>query len=287
MSAVILDGLATAANVRQDLAGRIEKLSFSNVTPGLGSILVGDDGASATYVGAKHKACAEVGIQAIHRHLPQDATQADVLATIREMNDNPDVDGILLQLPLPKGLDEEQALLAIDPVKDVDGLHPVNLGKLVMSAPGPLPCTPAGIVHLLEAYDVPLAGKHVVVVGRGLTIGRPLSLLMAMKTPGTNSAVTVVHTGVPNLADYTRQADILVAAAGFPGLITKDMVKAGAAVVGAGVTREGKKILSDVADDVEEIAGWMSPRLGGVGPMTIAMLLQNTVLRAEKRAAQA
>jgi methylenetetrahydrofolate dehydrogenase (NADP+) / methenyltetrahydrofolate cyclohydrolase len=192
------------------------------------------------------------------------------------------VHAFLVQIPLPEGLDEERALLAVDPAKDVDGLHPVNLGRLTLGHPGPISCTPAGIVELLHAYDVPVEGRHVVIIGRGITIGRPLALLLALKRPGCNAAVTVVHTGVDDLGSYVRQADIVVAAAGRPGLVTAAMVKPGAAVVGAGVSREGKKILSDVADDVAEVAGWITPRLGGVGPMTRAMLLSNAVQAAER-----
>jgi len=230
----------------------------------------------------KHADCDEVGIRSFHYSLPATATQAEVEAVVDELNANPDVHSILVQLPLPKGLNEEAVLLRIDPAKDVDGLHPTNLGRLVMSAPGPLPCTPAGIVELLAAYQVPVEGKHVVVIGRGLTIGRPLALLMAMKRPGCNAAVTVVHTGVDDLAALVREADVIVAAAGVAGLVTKDMVKPGAAVVGAGVSWEKNSLRSDVADDVAEVAGWITPRIGGVGPMTRAMLLRNAVLAAEK-----
>lgn len=285
MTAIILDGAATAAKIKASLAEQIHELASVGVQPGLGSILVGDDPASATYIAAKHKACEEVGVISFHEHLDADVTEDELHAVIDGMNRNHSVDAILVQLPLPRHLNEEAALLAVDPDKDVDGLHPVNLGRLVMGANGPLPCTPAGIQALLAEYDVPIAGKHVVVVGRGLTIGRPLALLLAMKREHANAAVTVVHTGVPNMADYVRQADIVVAAAGSPGIITAEMVKPGAAVVGGGVTREGRKILADVADDVEEVAGWLSPRLGGVGPMTIAMLLKNTVDAARRRTA--
>lgn len=283
MTAILLDGAATAAGIKVDLAKRVAELSLAGVQPGLGSILVGDDPASDTYVSMKRRACEEIGILGVHEKLDAGVSQSQLHDVIASMNANPAVDAILLQLPLPKHLDEEAALLAIDPDKDVDGLHPVNLGRLVMMSPGPLPCTPAGIQTLLAAYDVPISGRHIVVVGRGLTIGRPLSLLLAMKGPHANAAVTVVHTGVKNMEDYTRQADIIVAAAGSPGLITPDMVKPGAAVVGGGVTREGKKIFSDVAEDVADVAGWITPRLGGVGPMTIAMLLRNTVHAAERK----
>jgi methylenetetrahydrofolate dehydrogenase (NADP+)/methenyltetrahydrofolate cyclohydrolase len=284
MTAILLDGEALAAHERAELSKRVGDLHAVGVTPGLGTILVGDDGPSARYVSMKHQDCAEIGIESMHEELPGDISQAELEAVVRSVSANPDVDALLIQLPLPKHLNEERALLAVDPDKDVDGLHPVNLGRLVMGAPGPLPCTPAGIVELLHAYDVALSGKHMVIVGRGLTIGRPLALLVALKRPGLNAAVTVVHTGVPNLGDYVRQGDIVVAAAGFPNLITSDMIKPGAAVVGAGVSREGKRLLSDVEESVVEVAGWMTPRIGGVGPMTRAMLLRNAVLAAERRA---
>lgn len=284
MTARLLDGAAVAAEVRAEVATRVAELRSGGITPGLGTLLVGDDPASATYVGMKHRACEEAGMVSVHEQLPADVSQADLLATIARFNADPAVDAYLVQLPLPKGLDEAEALLAVDADKDVDGLHPVNLGRLVMGASGPIPCTPAGIVELLVRHDVPIEGRHVVIVGRGLTIGRPLALLLALKRPHANAAVTVVHTGVADLATYTRQADILVAAAGAPGLVTRDMVKPGAAVVGAGITREGKRIISDVEEDVAEVAGWITPRIGGVGPMTVAMLLRNTVEAAARRA---
>ena len=213
-SLIWLDGKATAQKIRARVAEQAAQLRSRNITPGLGTILVGDDPASATYIGAKIKACEEAGIASIHAHLPASATQTEVLQQIERFNRDPQISAYILQLPLPKGLDEEAALLAIDPLKDADGLHPINLGRLVMGAPGPLPCTPAGIVELLREYQVPVEGKHVVIVGRGLTIGRPLALLLALKRPGCNAAVSVVHTGVKNLRDYTLQADVLVAAAG-------------------------------------------------------------------------
>ncbi len=280
--AVLLDGNAVAGRIKMELADRAMRLAAEGRPVGLGTVLVGDDGPSAKYVAMKHADCDEVGIRSFHYSLPATATQAEVEAVVDELNANPDVHSILVQLPLPKGLNEEAVLLRIDPAKDVDGLHPTNLGRLVMSAPGPLPCTPAGIVELLAAYQVPVEGKHVVVIGRGLTIGRPLALLMAMKRPGCNAAVTVVHTGVDDLAALVREADVIVAAAGVAGLVTKDMVKPGAAVVGAGVSWEKNSLRSDVADDVAEVAGWITPRIGGVGPMTRAMLLRNAVLAAEK-----
>ena len=281
-----LDGKTTAQKIRDALALEVAELKTRGVHPGLGTILVGQDPASATYVGAKIKACSEAGIASIHAPLPADASGEQVLAQIAAFNADPRVSAYIVQLPLPKGMDEEAALLAIDPDKDADGLHPVNLGRLVMGAQGPLPCTPHGIVELLREFEVPVEGRHVVIVGRGLTIGRPLALLLALKRPGCNAAVTVVHTGVKNLADYTRSADVLVAAAGAPNFIKADMVKPGAAVVGGGLTRgEGKKIISDVDDSVAQVAGWMTPRVGGVGPMTVAMLLGNTV-EAAKRSAE-
>jgi len=283
---ILLDGKSTAQNVRERVKTQVEGLKARGASVGLGTILVGDDPASAVYIGAKIKACEEAGIASVHAQLPSTATQEEVEAQIEAFNRNPQVSAFIVQLPLPRGLNEERALLAIDPDKDADGLHPINLGRLVMGAPGPLPCTPSGIVELLHEFGVPVEGKHVVIVGRGLTIGRPLALLLALKRPGCNAAVTVVHTGVRDLPSYTRQADILIAAAGSPNLIQPDWIKPGAAVVGGGISRgEGKKILSDVDDSVTEVAGWMTPRVGGVGPMTVAMLLQNTVEAAKKKLA--
>ncbi|MCL6094953.1 MAG: bifunctional 5,10-methylenetetrahydrofolate dehydrogenase/5,10-methenyltetrahydrofolate cyclohydrolase [Actinobacteria bacterium] len=281
MSARLLDGEALASQIKKHLSERVAELKARGVTPGLGTILVGDDPASKRYVEMKHADCAEVGIVSFHEQLSAKCSQDELRRTVERFNSDPAVHSYLIQLPLPPGLDEEAALLAVEPAKDVDGLHPVNLGKLVMDAPGPLPCTPAGIVELLSYYGVPLAGRHVVVVGRGLTIGRPLSLLLSSKTRGINAAVTVVHTGVPDIGYFTRQADVVVAAAGRAGLITADMVKEGAAVVGAGISWDGRRILSDVDEGVAEVASWITPRLGGVGPMTRAMLLTNAVNAAE------
>lgn len=286
MTARVLDGEALAATIREELTKRVAVLKESGVEPGLGTILVGDDPPSARYVEMKHQDSASVGIASVHEHLPATASQDEVEAVIRRFNADATVDAYLVQLPLPKGLDEEAALLAVDPDKDVDGLHPVNLGRLVMGAPGPLPCTPAGILELLVTNGVTVEGRHVVIVGRGLTIGRPLALLLALKRPNCNAAVTVVHTGVPDLASHTRQADVLVAAAGSAGLVKADMVKPGAAVVGAGTSWEGRRLLSDLDEGVAEVAGWLSPRLGGVGPMTRAMLLRNAVEAAERRAGE-
>ncbi len=274
MTATLLDGQALADTVKQEVAAQVKGL---NAIPGLGTILVGDDPASHSYVGAKIRDCEEVGIASIHEHLPVDIKQSDLEEIIQRFNADPQVHAYIVQLPLPPQLDEEAALLAIDPNKDADGLHPVNLGRLVMGVDGPLPCTPRGIQLLLETYEIPVQGKQVCVIGRGLTIGRPMALLMALKRPAANAAVTVIHTGVPDLAQYTRQADIVIAAAGVPNLVTADMIKPGAAVIGGGLTREGKRILSDVDESVGDVAGWVTPRLGGVGPMTRAMLLKNTV----------
>jgi methylenetetrahydrofolate dehydrogenase (NADP+) / methenyltetrahydrofolate cyclohydrolase len=282
MTAQLLDGEVVAARIRAELTDRAARLRGEGVIPGLGTVLVGDDPASARYVAMKHADCEQVGIASVGEHLPADAGQDEVEAVIAQFNADPAVHAFLVQLPLPDGLDEEAALLAVDPAKDVDGLHPLNLGRLVMGTPGPLPCTPAGIVELLHAYDVPVEGRHVVIVGRGLTIGRPLALLLALKRPGCNAVVTVVHTGVPDLADHVRRADIVVAAAGAAGLVRADMVKPGAAVVAAGTSWEGKKLLSDVDESVAEVAGWITPRIGGVGPMTRAMLLRNAVAAAER-----
>ena len=282
MTATLLDGELLAARVRAEVTDRVARLRGEGVTVGLGTILVGDDGPSERYVAMKHADCSEVGITSVHEHLPADVSQDGLDAVVARFNADPAVHAYLVQLPLPSGLDEERTLLAVDPEKDVDGLHPVNLGRLVMGANGPLPCTPAGIVELLHANDVPVEGRHVVVIGRGLTIGRPLALLLAMKRPGCNAAVTVVHTGVDDLAGLVRQGDVVVAAAGRAGLVTADMIKPGAAVVGAGTSWEGRKLLSDVDEGVAEVAGWITPRIGGVGPMTRAMLLRNAVRAAER-----
>lgn len=286
MTAQVLDGEAVAARIKDELAGRVSALREQGIAPGLGTILVGDDGPSANYVAMKHRDCEAIGIESFHRHLPATSTQAEVEAAVDEFNAEVGIDAYLIQYPFPDGLDFESALLRMDPAKDVDGLHPVSLGKLVMGTAGPRPCTPVGIVELLKAYDIDLKGQHVVVVGRGLTIGRPLANLLTLKEPGLNAGVSVVHTGVPDLSRYTLDADVLVAAAGSPGLITADMVRPGAVVVAAGVTFHGRKIISDVADDVAEVASWLSPRMGGVGPMTRAMLLRNCVDAAEARAAR-
>jgi methylenetetrahydrofolate dehydrogenase (NADP+)/methenyltetrahydrofolate cyclohydrolase len=266
------------------LAPRIERLVEHGITPGLATILVGDDGASAGYIRVKQQKAAEVGFESPHVHLPENATQADLLAAIREFNDDPAVDAMLVQHPTPKQIDYESALLEMDPDKDADGLHPVNLGRLVLGVPGPVPCTPAGIEALLAHYEIPVAGREVVILGRGFTLGRPLSLLLSQKRASANAAVTVVHTGVPDWPRYTQRADIVVAAAGVPGIVQPEHIRPGAVVVGGGVRYEGRKLLPDVDESCEEVAGWITPRVGGVGPTTIAMLFRNAVEAAERRA---
>ncbi len=287
MTARILDGNAAAAAIKTELAGRIQALTDRGVTPGLGTLLVGDDGPSARYVAMKHDDCEELGIASFGVHLDADASRADLDAVIDDFNADGRIHACLLQYPFPGDLPYEPVVLRLDPAKDADGLHPVNLGHLVMGVDAPLACTPAGIVELLVRNEVPIEGRHVVIIGRGLTIGRPLANLLALKRPHANAAVTVVHTGVDDLAAHTRQADILVAAAGAPGLVTADMVRPGAAVVAAGVRYVEGRAVSDVADEVAEVAGWLSPRIGGVGPMTRAMLMVNTVAAAERAAAAA
>jgi methylenetetrahydrofolate dehydrogenase (NADP+) / methenyltetrahydrofolate cyclohydrolase len=281
--ATILDGKATAAAIRNELTGRVAALAAAGHRPGLGTLLVGDDPASRWYVGAKHSDCAQVGIASLQRELPATASEADVLAVVAELNADPACTGYIVQLPLPKQVDEYAVLEAMDPEKDADGLHPTNLGRLVLNVPGPLPCTPVGIVELLRRYDVPIAGAEVVVVGRGITVGRPLGLLLTRRSE--NATVTLCHTGTRDLAAHVRTADVVVAAAGVPGLITGAMVKPGAAVLDVGVSRVEGKIAGDVAADVLEVAGHVAPNPGGVGPMTRAMLLQNVVLAAERTAA--
>ena len=282
MTAQLLDGELVAARIKMELADRAQRLSAAGRTPGLGTILVGDDVSSVRYVAMKIEECAQIGIRSFDEHLPADVTQEGIERVIDRFNEDPNVHSILVQLPLPEGINEQEVLLRVLPEKDVDGLHPTNLGRLVMGAPGPLPCTPAGIVELLASYEVPVEGQHVVIIGRGITIGRPLALLLALRRANCNAAVSVVHTGVRDMTSIVRSADVIVAAAGRAGIVTGDMVKPGAAVVGAGTTFVGRKLLSDVADDVSEVASWVTPRLGGVGPMTRAMLLRNAVLAAEK-----
>ncbi len=278
MTAQKLDGTATLKTIKAELTARVALLRERGVTPGLGTVLVGDDPGSHWYVGAKHKDCAEIGIESIRIDLPATATLAEVEKEIDRLNDDPACTGFLVQQPT--GLDEFALLSRVDPDKDVDGLHPMNLGKLVLGEAGPLPCTPVGVIELLRRHGIQIAGAEVVVVGRGLTVGRPLGLLLTQRSE--NATVTLCHTGTRDLAAHVRGADIVVAAAGVSGIIRGDMVKPGAAVLDVGVSRVEGKIAGDVADDVWDVAGWVSPNPGGVGPMTRAMLLSNIVSIAEK-----
>jgi methylenetetrahydrofolate dehydrogenase (NADP+)/methenyltetrahydrofolate cyclohydrolase len=279
LTAVTLDGRATAAAIKAELKERVAGLAATGQVPGLGTVLVGDDPGSRAYVNGKHRDSLEVGIASIRRELPADASQAQVEAVVDELNANPECTGYLVQLPLPPGLDALAILHRVDPAKDADGLHPVNLGKLVLGEPGPLPCTPRGIVELLRRFDVPIAGADVTVIGRGITVGRSLGLLLTRRTE--NATVTLCHTGTRDLAGHTRRADIVVAAAGRPGLVTSDMVRPGAAVLDVGITRTEAGLVGDVAPGVAEVAGYLAPMPGGVGPMTRAMLLANVVEAAE------
>lgn len=282
MTATILAGDPVFEQVKTDLRQRIAKLAKNGVTPGLGTVIVGDDPGSAMYVRMKHQNCAELGIASVHEQLPADATQADVDAVVDRMNTDPAVHAYLMQYPFPRHLDFAAALLRVDPDKDVDGLHPVNLGKLVQGVAGPRPCTPAGIQDLLAYYDVPVTGRHVVIVGRGLTVGKALANLLSLKEEHANAAVTLVHTGVPDIAPYTRDADVLVVAAGSPGIVTRDLVKPGAAVVQTGAAYVDGRLSPDVLDDVTEVAGWFAPKTRSVGPMTRARLMSNVVEAAER-----
>ncbi|MCY4037411.1 MAG: bifunctional 5,10-methylenetetrahydrofolate dehydrogenase/5,10-methenyltetrahydrofolate cyclohydrolase [bacterium] len=284
MTAIKLDGEMLSAEIKEGLRERIAALAEKGVTPGLGTLLVGDDGPSANYVAMKHRDSEELGMGAREVHLPADATQDEVDAVVDDFNADPAVDAYIMQYPFPDHLDYEAALLRVLPEKDADGLHPVNLGRLVQGVEAPLACTPRGIQLLLERYDIPIAGRHAVIIGRGLTIGRPLANLLSLKRPNANAAVTVVHTGAGDISRYTRDADILIAAAGAPRMVTADMVKPGAAVVAAGVSFADGKLVSDVDDGAAEVAGWLSPRIGGVGPMTRTMLMANTVAAAERAA---
>ena len=280
MTAQKLDGTATAAAIKGELASRVAALHERGIRPGLGTILVGDDPGSRWYVNGKHKDCAEVGIESIRIDLPATATQEEIEDAVRVLNDDPACTGYIVQLPLPKGRDENRVLGMVDPAKDADGLHPTNLGWLVLGKAAPLPCTPHGIVELLRRHGVEIAGAEVTVVGRGITVGRPLGLLLTRRSE--NATVTLCHTGTRDLAAHVRNADIVVAAAGVPGIVTGAMVKPGAAVLDVGVSRVDGKLAGDVAPDVWDVAGWVSPNPGGVGPMTRAMLLSNIVAMAEQ-----
>ena len=282
MTATILDGKATAAAIKSELAARVVKLKELGISPGLGTVLVGDDPGSHSYVSGKHRDCAEVGITSHRVDLPADASQAQVDDAIAQLNEDPTCTGYIVQLPLPKGLDDSRALELIDPDKDADGLHPTNLGRLVLNIPAPLPCTPRGIVELLRRYDVAINGAEVCIVGRGVTVGRPLGLLLTRKSE--NATVTLCHTGTKDLAAHVRAADIVVAAAGVAHLVTPDLVKPGAAVLDVGITRTDAGLVGDVHPDVREVAGFLAPMPGGTGPMTRAMLLANVVESAERAA---
>lgn len=278
-----MPGAPVADAVLADVGDRVGKLAAEGRTVGLGTILVGDDPASAGYVRKKHEACDAVGMESHHIQIDASARQADLLAAVTRFNEDPAVDAFIVQNPVPEGFDFNEAMQLLDPAKDADGLHPMNLGLLALGADGPRPCTPAGIQAMLAFYGVPVAGRHVVIVGRGPTLGRPLSLLLALKRPDANAAVTVVHTGVPDWADHTRRGDIVVGAAGVPNMIRPEHLRPGAAAIGGGITWEGKRLVSDVDESCAEVAGWITPRLGGVGPTTVAMLLRNTVEAAERR----
>jgi methylenetetrahydrofolate dehydrogenase (NADP+)/methenyltetrahydrofolate cyclohydrolase len=285
MTAKLMPGAPVADAVFEELKARIDALTARGHQIGLGTILVGDESASVRYVGMKMTRAQEFGWASPHIHLPEDATQADVIAAVREFNEDPAVDAFLVQHPTPPQIDYDAALLEMDPDKDVDGMHPVNMGRLAMSIPGPVPCTPAGIEALLAYYEIPVAGREVCILGRGYTLGRPLALLLSQKRPTANAAVTVVHTGVPDWPRYTKRAEIVVAAAGVPGILQPEHITPGAVVVGGGVRYEGRKLLPDVDERCEEVAGAITPRVGGVGPTTIAMLFRNAVEAAERRVA--
>ncbi|GMR06966.1 MAG: bifunctional methylenetetrahydrofolate dehydrogenase/methenyltetrahydrofolate cyclohydrolase [Gammaproteobacteria bacterium] len=283
MTAKLLSGIEVAEAVITEVRKRVEGLARRGVQPGLGTILVGDDGPSASYVRKKHEACENAGIRSFHLELPASSTQQELLEAVDEFNDNDQVDGYIIQYPVPKAMNFNEALMHMNPAKDADGLHPVNLGKLVLQETGPVPCTPAGIQAILVHYGIEIAGKEVVIIGRGPTLGRPLSLLLTTKQAGANAAVTVVHSGVKDLSYFTRRADIVISAAGVPSIVMPEMIRPGAVVISGGISWEGKRLMPDVDESVAEVAGWITPRLGGVGPTTVAMLLRNTVLAAETR----
>jgi methylenetetrahydrofolate dehydrogenase (NADP+)/methenyltetrahydrofolate cyclohydrolase len=281
-TARLLPGAPVAERIFSEVTERAAALRERGVEPALATILVGDDDASAGYIRIKQKKAGELGFVSPHTHLPAGSSQADLEKVISDYNNDPAVHGMLVQYPVPAGLDYDAALLLIDPDKDVDGMHPLNLGKLAAGIPGPLPCTPAGIEELLAFHEIPVSGHEVVILGRGATLGRPLAMLLAQKRPTANAAVTVVHTGVPDWDRYTRRADILIAAAGVPGIIQPEHVKPGATVIGGGVRYSGRKLLPDVDESCEKVAGAITPRVGGVGPTTVAMLFRNAVAAAER-----
>ena len=284
MSAILMPGGPVAEAVLEDVTERVQKLAADGVSVGLATVLVGDDPASAGYVAKKHEACERVGIISVDVRISADQSQVDLLDALNQLNADPAIDGYIIQNPVPPGFDFNQAVSAMDPAKDADGLHPINLGLLALGQKGsPRPCTPIGIQALLAHYGLDIGGKKVVIVGRGPTLGRPLSMLLSLKEPGANAAVTVVHTGVPDWRDITRDADVVVGAAGVPNMITPDVIKPGSIVIGGGLTWEGRKAFSDVDEACAEVAGWITPRLGGVGVTTVAMLLRNTVAAAERK----
>lgn len=283
MTANFMPGGPVADAVLTDVQDRVAKLRADGVVPGLGTILVGDDSASEGYIRMKQAKAAELGFTSPHIHLPPTATQGELVAAVRSFNDDPAVDAVLVQHPIPGHLDFDAALMEMDPDKDVDGLHPTNMGRLALGLPGPVPCTPAGIEALLAHYEVPVSGREVVILGRGTTLGRPLAMLLSQKRPTANAAVTVVHTGVPDWSRYTQRAEIVIAAAGVPGILQPEHIRPGSVIVGGGVRYEGRKLLPDVDERCEEVAGWITPRIGGVGPTTVAMLFRNAVTAAERR----
>lgn len=280
MSAIEMSGIPIAEKILSELREEVQRLNQSGIQPGLGTILVGNDPNCRHYVNNKHKTCKEVGINSFNIEIPADAGQADLLRAVEEFNHNPAVHAFMIQSPVPGQFNFNEAVSRIDPRKDADGLHPCNLGKLVLQEAGPLPCTPAGILEMLKYYQIPVSGRHVVIVGRGPTLGRPLALMLSMKADCANAAVTVVHTGVKNIRDYTLQADILVCGIGVPNFIKPDMVKPGCVAISGGISWEGKKLIPDIDEAVGEVAGWKTTRLGGVGLTTVAMLLKNTVTAA-------
>ena len=284
-TARLLSGAPVAEAVLTDVRERVARLRERGVTPSLATILVGDDDASAGYIRIKQRQAGELGFASPHRHLPGDVTQDDLHKVIAEFNADRDVHGVLIQYPIPGHLDYDAALQTLDPDKDVDGMHPLNMGRLALGMPGPLPCTPAGIEALLAHHGIPVAGREVVILGRGATLGRPLAMLLAQKRPTANAAVTVVHTGVADWPRYTQRADILVAAAGVPGIVQPEHVRPGAVVIGAGVRYEGRRLLPDVAEECAAVASAITPRVGGVGPTTVAMLFRNAVQAAERATA--
>ncbi|MEC7908662.1 MAG: tetrahydrofolate dehydrogenase/cyclohydrolase catalytic domain-containing protein [Actinomycetota bacterium] len=283
MTAQLLAGAPVADSVLDDVKIRTRALVEKGIKPGLGTILVGEDSASAGYVRKKHETCEEVGLASQHIEISSDSPPTALLEAVENFNNDPEVHAYIIQHPVADGFDFNTALSLMDPEKDADGLHPVNLGKLVLQEEGPVPCTPAGIQAILVHYGIETAGKHVVVIGRGPTLGRPMALLMSSKEEGANAAVTVVHSAVPNLSEITSEADIVIAAVGIPSFVTPEMIRPGSVVISGGISWEGKKLLPDVDESVGEIASWITPRLGGVGPTTVAMLLRNTVEAAERK----